>query len=260
MDFLTERDGKVRRLDKPTRDPVDRPDSPTSAAPARDALRQRLADLPPWHPSSPRADRPEGKSLSFADQVPRFEARWKSHEARWPDKPADKTRHDDPPGSWRGRGDHYLNPRENSEADCLIADLQRPEPQITQLLQEIERDNSHGGVLAGLEHRLKGTDRLKEKIITRAEGDLGGSLTDVVNEIKDAIRYTFCFNPEQYVSGYFAVCQRLESAGYQMIEIPRNRWGDDPEYNGINTCWQQAGGGRFELQFHTPESFYAKEE
>ena len=30
---------------------------------------------------------------------------------------------------------------------------------------QIERDNTHGGVLVGLEHRLKGPDRLKEKIV-----------------------------------------------------------------------------------------------
>ena len=38
-----------------------------------------------------------------------------------------------------------------------------------------------------------------------------------------------------------------------------NRWLDDQSYKGINSQWRAADGGRFELQFHTRESFYAKE-
>ena len=37
-----------------------------------------------------------------------------------------------------------------------------------------------------------------------------------------------------------------------------NYWGD-PEYKGINTRWITQQGQRFEVQFHTPESFHAKE-
>jgi hypothetical protein len=33
----------------------------------------------------------------------------------------------------------------------------------------------------------------------------------------------------------------------------------DPEYKGINTRWVTQRGQRFEVQFHTPESFHAKE-
>ena len=38
----------------------------------------------------------------------------------------------------------------------------------------------------------------------------------------------------------------------------RNSW-DDAEYKGINTRWVTQGGQRFEVQFHTPESFNAKQ-
>jgi hypothetical protein len=37
-----------------------------------------------------------------------------------------------------------------------------------------------------------------------------------------------------------------------------NHWAD-PEYKGINTRWITQQGQRFEVQFHTPESFHAKE-
>jgi len=39
----------------------------------------------------------------------------------------------------------------------------------------------------------------------------------------------------------------------------RNSWGD-PEYKGINTRWVTPEGQRFEVQFHTPESYHAKQE
>jgi hypothetical protein len=35
-------------------------------------------------------------------------------------------------------------------------------------------------------------------------------------------------------------------------------WWTNPEYKGINTRWITAEGQRFEVQFHTPESFHAK--
>ena len=37
----------------------------------------------------------------------------------------------------------------------------------------------------------------------------------------------------------------------------KNYWAD-PEYKGINTRWLTAEGQRFEVQFHTPDSFHAK--
>ena len=114
-------------------------------------------------------------------------------------------------------------------------------------------------MLAGLEHRLKGTDRLKEKIAERSKHELGTtSLAGVVADIHDAVRYTFLFSGDAYVAGCGDIRQRLESAGHQMI-YSKNHWRDDPEYKGINTRWKTPTGDRFELQFHTSESLYAKE-
>jgi hypothetical protein len=264
---------RLYRLDEPQSEQVERlaPQPPAEAS-SREALRQRLDDLPRWHPSAPRADRPDERkdrsdhdgdspAEAFWEQVPRLEAQWESHVRRWPDKPAsshEAARKDDPPGSWRGRGDQYPGPEQNPEADRLIADLRRPEKEVTTLLKQIEHDNPHGGVLVGLEHRLKGTNRLKEKIADKSTADLALSLGDVASKINDAVRYTFCFGGDEYVGGCKDIRQRLESAGHKMMPST-NRWLDDPEYKGINTRWQTPEGGRFELQFHTRESFYAKE-
>jgi hypothetical protein len=88
----------------------------------------------------------------------------------------------------------------------------------------------------GLEHRIKGPQRLKEKIADAAKGELGSSPADVV-QVSDAIRYTFCFSRDSYVQGYGDVSQKLEALGYQMVYC-KNRWLGDPQYKGVNTRWR----------------------
>ena len=63
--------------------------------------------------------------------------------------------------------------------------------------------------------------------------------------------------PETYTQGYYDIKERLESLGYEMYQS-KNSW-DDAEYKGINTRWVTPEGQRFEVQFHTPESFHAKQ-
>jgi hypothetical protein len=40
--------------------------------------------------------------------------------------------------------------------------------------------------------------------------------------------------------------------------LSNNSWSGQ-EYKGINTRWMTQEGQRFEVQFHTPESFHAKQ-
>ena len=57
-----------------------------------------------------------------------------------------------------------------------------------------------------MEHRLKGEDRLKEKIAEVAEASLREDQPeDVMRTIPDAIRYTFCFDAANYSDGYLEV-------------------------------------------------------
>ena len=106
------------------------------------------------------------------DRVEHFEALWKAHLERWPEPDegpaaADRSWPDDPPGSWRGVGNRFLTPDQNAEADRMIELLRRPEKAVTELLRKIQQDNPFGGHLVGLDHRLKGEDRLKEKIVDK---------------------------------------------------------------------------------------------
>jgi hypothetical protein len=204
-----------------------------------------------------RTDRRPDTGDNYWSQVDRFERMWEQHTENWPDQPpedrADHARPYDPPGSWRGDGDRYLAPDQNAAADRFIADLRASEPAITADLRQIEHDNPSGGLLAGLEHRLKGDQRLKGKIADAAKNELGSNAADSV-QISDAVRYTFCFDRASYVQGHGYVSQRLEALGYQLV-YSKNRWLGDPQYKGVNTRWQNPDGARFEVQFHTEESF-----
>ena len=113
--------------------------------------------------------------------------------------------------------------------------------------------------LSGLENRLKGKERLAEKIINwmKAQSDLKPD--DAFSLVKDAIRYTFQYPDEKYSKGVEADCARLEAAGFQRGDR-QGTWEND-QYKGINSRWREPESGLlFEVQFHTQASFEAKQE
>ncbi len=226
----------------------------------REELAERLPDHLRAHGDSRPPKPPDSDGPSYWDQVGHFEELWQRHVERWPDPPKDKAPAPDaaPPGSWRGDGGRYLAPEQNARADDLIARIREPEKTITADLQRIELESAEGGYLVGLEHRVKGDHRLKEKLADAAKAEIGLG-PESFAKISDAIRYTFCFSGDAYVGGYGDVSQRLEASGYQMV-FSKNRWVGDPQFKGVNTRWVTPEGHRFEVQFHTPESFHAKEE
>ncbi len=114
-----------------------------------------------------------------------------------------------------------------------------------------------GRRLAGLEFRLKGKDRIEEKV-SKAMAERGRTADQAFAEIKDAIRYTFQYPDDKYSQGVRADIERLKQAGFELAEF-RNTW-TDPEYKGINSRWRVPQNGQlFEVQFHTQASFEAKQ-
>jgi hypothetical protein len=133
------------------------------------------------------------------------------------------------------------------------------EPPISDNVKRIETENARGGLLEGYEFRLKGQDRLVEKVAEALETSTPDAAPDeIVEQIPDAIRYTFCLESKTYSDGYRDIRDRLEACGYEMY-YSKNSWSDS-EYKGVNTRWVTPEGQRFEVQFHTPESFHAKHE
>ena len=113
-------------------------------------------------------------------------------------------------------------------------------------------------VLVGLEFRLKGRERLSEKVAEAVE-ERGHSVEEAFGLVKDAIRYTFCYPEDRYCEGVLADCERIEAEGFGRFDR-KNSW-DEDEYKGINSRWRAPDGEQlFEVQFHTQASFDAKQE
>jgi len=181
---------------------------------------------------------------SYWNEVPRFLDMWADHEKRWPPRsPAPVDHSDDPLGV------------DVATAEAASRTLEA-EPRVSADVQAIERENDHGGWLEGFKFRLKDEDSLKEKVTRKLEAESGMTAVETLHEVSDAIRYTYCFQLNAYVKGYYDIKERLESRGHEMW-FSKNWW-IHPEYKGINTRWITPDGQRFEVQFHTPESFHAK--
>jgi hypothetical protein len=250
LDLSDEPDKPMRAMqpdsdgaDRDTARPRELPD-PDERGRAHDSARTNVSAETSAEASPGR--RPEtGDQRSYWDEVPRFQKAWAEHAKHRPERPnagADRS------------GDRPELPAATAET---VSRIRNAEPALSIDALAIEPVNKHGGWLAGFRHRLKDEGRLKEKI---AEG-LATSTPDatasqVLRLIPDAIRYTYCFQPENYTRGFYDIKERLEGRGYEMYHC--KNWWTNPEYKGINTRWVNPEGQRFEVQFHTPESFHAK--
>jgi hypothetical protein len=183
---------------------------------------------------------------------------WTEYQRKWPPgerEPVDRS--SDPPGSWRGDGDRYLKVADNSrvEAACdLIAERERET--ITPALRAIESQDPDRHLI-GFDDRLKGHDRIKEKVADRIE-EKNRTPNEAVSLIPDTIRYTFQYDQAHYTQGVWADIGRLKGQGFELHKL-KNSWSKE-EYQGINSQWiEPETGQRFEVQFHTRISFEAKQ-
>ena len=245
--------------------PAGRPDAGRDAGRAgRDAGRARGdagrdGGAGPDGPDPPGGG-PDAPKRDYWTEVPRVLRAWAAHVRRWPPerRAAAVDRSRDPAGSWRGDGNQYLSPEQHARAKDVIAGVQRAERALTGTMRQVARDNAGGGWLDGLQFRRKGEERLKEKIADLSDTSAPDATPEeIVREISDAIRYTFCAEPERYTDTYWDIKERLETHGYEM-RYSENHW-PDTQYKGINTRWITPEGQRFEVQFHTQESFHAKQ-
>ena len=216
-------------------------------------------------------DRAEGKAKNAEGQrestdrgsegwraaSPRLEALWERHAERWPAEqrsPVDRST--DEPGSWRGDDGRYLNFEENLATRHALDRVCKAEPGVTKAMESVETDIP-GARLVGLENCLKGEDRFKEKVAGNLALKPERAVGKETDAIPDALRYTCQFSTEIYVDGCRAATRELQGHGYQLV-LRRNSW-ESPDYKGINTRWRTTEGQVFEVQFHTVESFEAKQ-
>ena len=225
----------------------------------RDARQAEVGDV--------RAE-PRGRAQYYADQqatvsawdesAVRFRGLWAEYQRRWPAEerpPVDRS--GDPPGSWRGEGNRFLDRPVNEEVDAACAQVTtREQDRFSPALREVE-GRDHNRHLVGFEDRLKGRDRIKEKIAD-AIRLWDRSPNEAISSVPDAIRYTFQYREAGYTKGVRADIQQMKAHGFELVKL-KNSWVDE-QYKGINSQWiDRETGQRFELQFHTRISFEAKQ-
>jgi hypothetical protein len=183
---------------------------------------------------------------------------WTEYQRKWP--PAERPavdRSKDPAGSWRVDSSRRLEPAENSRVDAECDRIaKREEEKISPKLRAIESQDPDRR-LVGFERRLKGHDRIKEKVYDRIKL-LNHSPEEAVSHVSDTIRYTFQYRESRYTQGVWTDIERLKDEGFKLHKL-KNYWSDD-QYKGINSTWIEPDTGqRLEVQFHTRISFEAKQ-
>jgi hypothetical protein len=183
---------------------------------------------------------------------------WEKYQKKFPQEdrpPVDRS--EDAPGTWRGDGNRILKPRVNGRVESACDRIaKREEDKISPRLRAVESQdpNRH---LIGFEHRLKGRDRIKEKVHDGIKL-LKRPLEDAISLVPDAIRYTFEYRETGYAPGVWMDIERLKDQGFKLDKL-KNSWTDD-QYKGINSQWIDPDTSqKFEVQFHTRISFEAKQ-
>ena len=123
-------------------------------------------------------------------------------------------------------------------------------------VDDIERDSA--GRLAGKEFCRKEPDSLKDKVSAELATNSDADVYEVVTSVHDGVRYTLQYDNTEYTNEVYSDIDRMKDQGFELTRL-KNLW-NDAEYKGINSQWYDSQTGQaFEMQFHTPESFEAKQ-
>jgi len=202
---------------------VDRLDDDDAPATARDAHASQEADVPgiPDGPD-PRAE-PRDRAACHADLRAEAEAEYRAYAI--------------------DRGCERVRETEQTITTPAMRRIEAQDP------------DRH---LVGLDHRLKGEERLTEKVVHDMQ-KRGVTAEQAFPNVKDAIRYTFQYTEDSYTRSVLSDCERLKAEGFEPVDS-RNSWTAE-QYKGINSWWRVPENRQlFEVQFHTQASFEAKQQ
>ena len=171
-------------------------------------------------------------------------------------------------GGWKWKG-LELSPEANRVADSGLAARRAAEGRdaagnygeggLTPAMRRVEAELEHGTLVPDTEKfALKSPDRFKEKLAKMISLEPDVTPGDHAASIHDGIRYTFIFDDQFYSTGVRSAENRLADNGHRLVERKPSWLGE--EYKGINSQWRDSASGQlFEVQFHTPASWDAKQ-
>ncbi len=129
------------------------------------------------------------------------------------------------------------------------------EPTVSAMMKSLETD---GVTLEGFSHRFKSVDSIGRKVTNLLKGSTDQmEITMYAAKVNDNLRYTLLLDETKYTDQMYTRLHKLLDEGYEIIGM-NNSWGNKA-YQGLNVSMLAPEGVRVEVQFHTPESFYAKE-
>lgn len=157
--------------------------------------------------------------------------------------------------------DFKSNSKSNRLAQALLAEAKKHEPNITKDLRIIA--SAKDAKMVSLEERFKSPESLSRKLLDTATA-FNIPINKIASKNNDTLRYTFVLGTEKYAIGFAEILSELKQKGY---EVPKqkiwNAWkqadtDNDKGYRGINITVISSQKQKFELQFHTVESFRLK--
>jgi hypothetical protein len=128
-------------------------------------------------------------------------------------------------------------------------------PRIAAHIEDVAQQT--GGTPVGQQWWVKSQESLTRKILKdmRVQGLTANSAAAQVN---DALRFTITYPGESLTGSVERALDRVRGQGYEVLDV-KNSWVEGNRYKGINVDLRAPDGLRFELQFHTPESWQLKQ-
>jgi SPP1 gp7 family putative phage head morphogenesis protein len=142
----------------------------------------------------------------------------------------------------------------NAIVDRLMPETAAEEPAISAAMRALETE---GQQLVGFGLRVKGRGSLARKIATDAQ-EQGITYEQAAAKVGDRVRFTLQLTEGRYSAGVVEMLSSLESQGFEVYRF-KNTWGSGGVYQGVNVNLRTHNGITIELQFHTEQSFEAKE-
>jgi hypothetical protein len=222
-----------------------------------DAMRAALPRQPQDAARPPLHER-DANGKPWTETTDWCQREWAECQTKYPPEerpPVDSS--NDPPGSWRGAPDRFLDQPANGRVEHWYdRNKQCEKDKTSPSMQSIEAADPDR-YLAGFEYRLKGPDRLKEKVAQTMKEERA-TADEALSFVKDAIRYTFVYKSDHYADGVKSDIGRMKENGFEQVD-QRNSW-ESEDYKGINSRWREPTTGLlFEVQFHTKVSYEAKQ-
>lgn len=135
----------------------------------------------------------------------------------------------------------------------LVALAELDDRDISELMEQAARHA--GGVLVGLDNRIKTVESLRRKLADLVGQDPTLTVEEATEQVYDVLRFTVVAEAGRYMATHDAVLAELRSREVDVV-AETNRWAG-PGYRGINMRLRVGDARRLELQFHTRESFEA---